>query len=220
MKPVVIFGADTFARVVVRYLEADSPQDVVAFTVHQTHLQSTELQGRPVVPFESLVETHPPDNYAMLVAIGSSRVNQFRADMYNECKRLGYELISYVNSGVKIWDGTLIGDNTVILEDNVIQPFVHIGSNVIVWSSNHIGHDAKIGDHCFIAGEVAVSGHVTIGDHCFIGGNAMIWDGVKVGPRCIIGACAAISRDTEEGAIHSVRGTEARDIKSWDLTSF
>jgi hypothetical protein len=42
-----------------------------------------------------------------------------------------------------------------------------------------------------------------------------------VAPRCVIGAGALILKDTEEGAVHAVKGTPARDgLKSWDLKNF
>lgn len=219
-KPVVIFGIGDYARIAAHYLAVDSPHEVAAFTVHGSYIEGDELRGTPVVPYEELLETHPPSDYSMLVAIGFSRVNQARAEIYGECKESGYELISYVNSRASQWGEISVGENTFIFEDNVIQPFVTIGNDVVLWSGNHIGHDASIGDHCFIASHVVVSGNVVIGDYCFVGVNATFRDGVKVAPRCVIGASALIMKDTEEGAVHAVRGTDARDAKSWDLKNF
>ena len=220
MKPVVIFGTGDFARIAAHYLQVDSPYEVAAFTVHGSYIGDDELHGTPVVPFEELTETHPPSDYSMFVAIGFSRVNQARAEIYDQCKQAGYDLISYVNSRATQWGELTIGDNTFIFEDNVIQPFVRIGSNVVLWSGNHIGHDAQIGDHVFIASHAVVSGNVRIGDYCFVGVNATFRDGITVAPRCVIGAAALIMKDTEEGAVHAVRGTDARDLKSWDLKNF
>jgi sugar O-acyltransferase (sialic acid O-acetyltransferase NeuD family) len=220
LKPVVIFGTGDFARIAAHYLSVDSPYEVAAFTVHSSYIEANELRGVPVVPFEELTSTHPPDDYSMFVAVGFSRVNQARAEMYQQCREAGYDLISYVNSRATQWGELTIGDNTFIFEDNVIQPFVRIGSNVVLWSGNHIGHDAQIGDHVFIASHAVVSGNVRIGDYCFVGVNATFRDGVTVAPRCVIGAAALIMKDTEEGAVHAVRGTDAREVKSWDLKNF
>lgn len=220
MKPVVVFGTGDFARVAAHYLTVDSPHEVAAFTVNRSYIDGNELRGLPVVPFEDLTKTHPPSDYSMLVAIGFSRVNQARAEMYERCKEAGYDLVSYINSRATHWGEITVGDNTFVFEDNVVQPFVSIGSNVVLWSGNHIGHDSRIGDHCFIASHAVVSGNVVIGDYCFVGVNATFRDGVKVAPRCVIGAGALIMKDTEEGAVHAVRGTDARDFKSWDLKDF
>ena len=96
----------------------------------------------------------------MFVAIGFSGVNRARREVYERCKALGYELITYVNSKADYWGELTIGDNCFVFEENVIQPIVRIGNNVILWSGNHIGHDSTIEDHVFIASHAVVSGNV------------------------------------------------------------
>jgi sugar O-acyltransferase (sialic acid O-acetyltransferase NeuD family) len=220
MSDVVLFGVGDFARVARVYLDEDSDHRVVAFTVHERFMESSDLEGLPVVPFESLTESHPPSSNAMFVAIGFSGVNRVRRDFYEECKRLGYTLISYVNSKATHWGALEVGDNCFVFEENVIQPNVRIGNNVILWSGNHVGHDSTIEDHCFIASHVVISGNVMIGESCFVGVNATFRDGIRIAPRCVIGAGALIMKDTEEGAVYSVRGTEPISKKSWELTGF
>jgi sugar O-acyltransferase (sialic acid O-acetyltransferase NeuD family) len=220
MSAVVLFGTGDFAQVAREYLRDDSPHDVVAFTVHEQYIEEPELRGLPVVPFERIEETHPPSSYAMFVAVGFSGVNRTRRDLYDECRRKGYELITYVSSQAMRSAEVDVGDNCFVFEANVLQPFVRIGSNVIVWSGNHIGHHASIGDHCFIASHAVISGNVTIGEETFVGVNATFRDGVSVAPRNVIGAGALIMKDTEEGAVYSTRGTEPRPVKSWELKGF
>jgi sugar O-acyltransferase (sialic acid O-acetyltransferase NeuD family) len=217
---VVLFGLGDFARIARIYLDADSPHRVVAFTVNEAYIDSDELEGLPVVPFETLTETHPSGRCAMFVAIGFSGVNSARREVYGQCRERGYELISYVNSRATYWDELSLGDNCFVFEENVIQPNVQIGSNVILWSGNHIGHDSTIEDHVFIASHAVISGNVTIGESSFVGVNATFRDGIRVAPRCVIGAGALIMKDTVEGGVYAVRGTEPIDKKSWELTNF
>ena len=220
MSKVVIFGIGDYGRIAQLYLERDSEHDVVAFTAHGKYVDRDELNGLPIVPFEELGRQHPPDAVSMLVAAGFSKVNQVRSAIYEGCKGLGYELISYASSQAMVWPDVPIGDNCFIFEANVVQPGVTIGNDVVLWSGNHIGHDVTIGHHCFIASHAVISGNVTIGDHCFVGVNATFRDGVTVAPRCVIGAGALIMRDTEEGGVYGVQGTQAHTKKSWELRGF
>ena len=206
-KDLIIFGVGDYARIAHTYLERDSDHRTVAFTVNREYIADDHLHGVPVVAFETLAQSHPPERHDMLVAAGFSGVNSLRTRIYEETKALGYEHISYMNSKAMQWGDVEIGDNTFIFEANVLQPNVRIGNNVVLWSGNHIGHDTTIGDHCFIASHAVISGNVTIGHSCFIGVNATFRDGVTVAPRCVIGAGALIMKDTEEGAVHAVRGT-------------
>ena len=109
--------------------------------MHGDYVDRDELNGKPVIPFEELGEQHPPGETAMLVAIGFSKANQSRAAVYDECKALGYELITYVSSKAMFWPDVPIGDNCFVFEANVVQPGVRIGNDVVLWSGNHIGHD-------------------------------------------------------------------------------
>jgi sugar O-acyltransferase (sialic acid O-acetyltransferase NeuD family) len=217
MSDLVIFGTGDFARIACRYFEADSEHDVVGFTVHERYIDEPTLLDREIVPFERLAERYPPDAVDMFVAIGFSGVNKARAEMYGQCKALGYTLVSFVSSKASHLGDLDIGDNVFIFEDNVIQPFVRIGSDTILWSGNHIGHDSTIGSHVFIASHAVVSGNTSIGDYCFVGVNATFRDAVAVAPRCVIGAGALVMRNTEEGDVLSVPGTKPYSKKSWEI---
>ena len=217
MNPVIVFGSGDFARIAKVYLDRDSPYEVAAFAVDELRRDRDELLGVPVVPADALVETHPPSDYAMLVAIGFSGVNKARRTVYERYKALGYELISYVSSAAHLVAEVEIGENCFVFEANVIQPFVRIGDNVVLWSGNHVGHDSTIGSHCFIASHAVISGNVAIGDSCFIGVNATLRDGVRVAPDCVIGAGALIMKDTAQGDVYAPRRTELFPKKSWEL---
>ncbi len=152
----------------------------------------------------------------MLVAIGFSRINRARAEVYERCKERGYELITYVNSRATSWGRLELGDNCFVFEENVIQPNVRIGNDVVLWSGNHVGHDSEIGDHCFIASHAVISGNVRMGRTA---SSASTHRSRRDHDRtqCVIGAGALIMRDTERGGVYSVRGTESIARKSWDL---
>jgi sugar O-acyltransferase (sialic acid O-acetyltransferase NeuD family) len=220
MSDIVLFGVGAFARVAHEYLTKDSPHRVVAFTVHDQYIKEPKLFGLPVVPFETLEDSHPPTENAMFVALGFSRVNEARAEIYHACKERGYELITYVSSKAMHLGDLAVGENCFVFEANVIQPFVTIGNNVVLWSGNHIGHDVTIRDNVFVASHAVLSGHVTVGENCFIGVNATVRDQVTIAPRCILGAGALIMKDTVEGGVYAVRGTAPLDRRSWELPNF
>lgn len=220
MSDVVIFGITDFARIARRYLADDSDHNVVAFTADREYVAAGAFEGLPLVAFDVLVETHPPDQVSLLVAAGFSKVNEVRSRLFAQCCERGYSCISYTSSKAMVWGDVPIGENTFIFEANVVQPGVEIGDDVVLWSGNHIGHDSIIEDHCFVASHAVVSGNCRIGHHSFVGVNATFRDGITVAPRCVIGAGALIMRDTQEGDVYAVRGTKPHELKSWDLKGF
>ena len=213
MKKLVIFGTGSLARQVYAYLSHDSPYKIVAFTVHEKYLNEQKLFGLQVVPFERISESHPPDQFAMIVAVGYTSVNKERAKIYKECKAKNYNLISYINSKFSYQGHVEIGDNTFVYGSGSIGPFAKIGDDSFIGPSI-IGHNTIIGDHCWLSGGVMVSGDVKIGDYCFLGANATIRDGITVAPECIIGAGAVILEDTEKGAVYFVRNAKIAPFKS------
>lgn len=220
MKRLVIFGIGDFGQVAAVYLRDDSPHTIAAFTVHQSHCPAEPVLGLPVVPFETIDQTHPPATHAMFVAIGYRRLNRAREEIVAECRRRGYGLISYVSSKAAVSAETQIGENCFVFEQNVIQPFVSIGDNVVMWSGNHVGHHSRIGDHCFVTSHAVISGRVEVGHHSFIGVNATLRDGITVAPYTVVGAGALLTRDTREGEVYAPEGTEVSRVPSSRLAGF
>jgi len=202
MSKVVIFGAGKIADEAFFYLTNDSPYDVVAFTVDSEHITATEKLGLPVVAFEQITASHPPDDFKMFVAVGYQELNKFRARKYDEAKARGYELVSYVSSRASNFGGVAVGDNCFVLEFVTIQPCSQIGNNVFLWSGNHVGHHASIRDHCYIAGNVVISGSTVIEPYCFLGVGATIGHEVTVGAESFIGAGSLITKNVEPTSVY------------------
>ncbi len=213
MKELVIFGIGEQAEVAFYYFDNHSEYTVTAFCVDSGYMTKSELFGRPVVAFETLGEQYPPEEYALFVAIGYSKVNKVREEKYLAAKAKGYDLASYISSKATLYTD-LIGENCFILEDNTIQPYVRIGNNVTLWSGNHIGHHAVIGDNCFITSHVVVSGGVEVGRNSFIGVNATLRDHIRIGESNVIGAGALILSDTSENQVYMEKATDASRVPS------
>ena len=214
MKKLVIFGTRQIAEVCSYYFEHDSDYRVVAYTVDGAFLDVAQFRGLPVVPWEDVAKKFSPDEHDIFIAIGYGKMNKLRAEKFAAAKARGYALARYVSSKAFTWPDLAIGDNTFVMEANVIQPFASIGDNTILWCGNHIGHHARIGDHCFLASHIVVSGSVEIGDECFIGVNATLRDGIKVAPRCLIGAGALVTRDTKPDEVYAPSATVASRVPS------
>lgn len=216
----VIFGTGDFAQVAAVYLRDDAGYDVAAFTVNEQYISERSLLGIPVVPFESLVQSHPPGTYDLFVGVGFSKINANRTAVYRQCKELGYRIPAYIHSNVHRWPETAIGEGSFIFENNVIQPFVTIGENCVLWSGNHIGHHSTVGDNVFIASHVVVSGKCRIGDNCFLGVNVTMRDSISVGENSVIGAGALLLKDAPAGSLYKATATISQERSSSELRNF
>lgn len=216
-RKIVIVGAGETAQIACEYFEEDSEYEVIAFSVDRQYINSTEIMGRPVIPFEDLELNYPPEKYSAFVAVSSTNLNRVRKNLYDKTKEKGYQLVSYISSRAFVWRNVQIGDNCFIFEDNTVQPFVKIGSNVVLWSGNHIGHNSEIGNNCFIASHVVISGYCSIGDSTFIGVNSTVINNIKIGIDCFVGAGALIQKNIADAAVVQECSTDISKVNSYRL---
>jgi sugar O-acyltransferase (sialic acid O-acetyltransferase NeuD family) len=219
MKDLVVFGTGQIADVVHYYFTEEAGRKVVAFTVDSSYLKGDQHLGVPVVPFEELNAHFPPDTHELFVAISYHKVNKAREAKVHEAEAKGYLLASHVSPRATVWPKFKLNPNTIIMENNVIQPYVTVGRNVIMWSGNHVGHHSSIADHCFIASHAVISGSVTIGEGTFIGVNATIRDNVRIGAHNVVGAATLILADTPDNAVFMGQATEMSRVPSNRLRS-
>ena len=217
MRQVIVFGNGQMASMMCFYLQHDSPHEVVAFTVDGENIREDTLMGVPVVPFEELERSHPPAQFALSIPISYRNVNQLRAAKFEQARSKGYQFISYVSSRAVTWPGLIVGENSIILEGSIIQPFAEIGNNVFVGCGSIISHNCTVGDHCFIAPGAVMLGYVRVEPYCFIGGNATLRDGITIAPECVIGAGVTISRNTQAKEVYIGERIEPSKKRSDEL---
>ncbi len=201
-KPLILVGAGEFAQIAYEYFTHDSEYEVKGFAVERDYLKESVLLGLPVMAYEDLEQQFPPSDATLFVAIPSSDMNQLRTRFYHDAKGKGYRFATYVSSQAFVWRNAIVGENTFIFENNVVQPFVSVGNNCVLWSGNHVGHRTVIRDNVFIASHAVISGYCDIGENCFIGVNATINDNVKVGSFCVVGSGGLITKDAEPERIY------------------
>lgn len=213
---IVIFGTGAFAELAHHFFTETSPHEVVAFSrTRDTGIGGDEtFHGLPVVAWEQLEESHPPDRHHVFVAVGYRDLNRIRASLVEDARERGYGLASYVHPSAVVAENAEIGEHCFIFENQTIQPFVEIGDDVVLWSGNHIGHHTRIGDHCFLTSHVVVSGFVRIGAYSFLGVNATLRDDITLGERCVVGAGARVMADAPDGAVLTEPRSKPRDFDS------
>lgn len=94
---IVIFGSGQLADVAKAYLDRFSEDRVVGFTVDAAYLDQPRRHGLPVVAWETLEMTFPPDQVLLLGPLSYQRLNRFRRDRHLEAKARGYGFASFVH---------------------------------------------------------------------------------------------------------------------------
>lgn len=218
MEKVILFGASNLAMVAHFYLTHDSPYEVVAFTVDRNYLRKKVFLGLPVVPFEEVESIYPSSEYKMFAHLSFRDVNKFRAKKFEQGKEKGYQFISYVSSKAITWHDLVIGENSMICEAVVINPYAKIGNNVMITPGSLVGHHSVIQDHCFLAAQTVILGNVTVEPYCVFGANSTVKDGITIKRECIIGAGSYISESTRKKGVYIGKPAELMSRSSDQLS--
>ena len=200
---IIIFGTGEFAQEIFLYLEKFSEFKVVAFTIHKEFIKEEKLYEKPIIPFEEIENNYSPNEVSMIICVGFSKMNKKREKIFLEVKNKNYKLENFIHPSNYVWDKLEIGENCIILENNVIRPHVKIGNDVIIENNNVISHHCIIKDHCYITSQTIIGGHVTIESNCFLGINCTIRNRIKIEKESLIGAGAVILKNTKEKEVYS-----------------
>ena len=212
MSKLVIFGAGEFAHIAFEYFSHDSGYEVAAFVVDDSFHKSDTFQGMPLIPLSKMASEFPNSDFEVFVALTATNLNKDRTRLFRHFK-------TYVSSHAFVWKNGVIGENTFIFENNVLQPFVSIGDNCILWSGNHIGHRTVVKNNVFISSHVVLSGYCVVEDNCYFGVNATVHNNINIAKDCIVGAGSMIRKDTMEGLVYvgvpaqAVQGKTSLDVK-------
>jgi sugar O-acyltransferase (sialic acid O-acetyltransferase NeuD family) len=206
----VIIGTGETAELAYDYFTKDTDYEVVGFSAEKAYINEETLFGLPVVPFEHIEDHFHPHEHTAFVAVSYTQLNRLRSRLFNETKKKGYQICTYISPKANVGSNVEVGENCFILENVTLQRGVKIGDCVTIWTSSTVGHRSKIGDNCFLAMHVAVSGFCEVGAYCFLGVNSCISDSLKVGTDCVIGAGAVLISDASEGRIYV--GTPAKPL--------
>lgn len=206
----VIFGAGEMAHIAFEYFSFDSDYEVQAFVVDDQFATSSTYLDLPLVSLSQFLDEFNKSEIHLFIALSATNMNQDRKRVYDFFKNLDYHFASYISSKAFVWRNAVIGENTFIFENNVIQPFVTVGNNCVLWSGNHVGHRTEISDHVFLSSHVVISGYCKIGESSYFGVNSTVHNNVEIAERCLVGAGAMVTKNTLPDLVYV--GSPARPI--------
>ncbi len=172
-RKIAVFGISPFSRMVCSLL-ADGGANVIVRTAHQRFIPQGEQDGLPFVPFEALVDSHPPHEYELFVALEHARQNTARAQIAEAARAMGYRLASYVSPSAQLGEGVVVGEHSLILEGVIAQYGVRFGAGAIVGAKSFFGQGVEVGANVYFGSGVFVDRGARIGSHCVLGSQVRV----------------------------------------------
>ena len=130
-----------------------------------------------------------------VIGIGQIEDNSARINIYNELKKIGFKLPTIISKNAYVSKYAEIGEATFIMQGAILGPDTIIGKNCIINTFASIEHGVFIGDNTHISTGTLVNGDVSIGNDSFIGSGAVIRNGIKIGRNCFIKMGSIVDQD-------------------------
>ena len=213
-KDLVIFGIGKIAEVVYYYAKEECGFNVVAFAVDEGYKSSDSFQGLPVVSFDKVELTLPPEKVEMFIAVGYHDLNKLREIKCAEARAKGYNLISVISPKANLPLNVKVGWNCFIMPPSFVHPCVQIKNNVFVFSGAMVAHHSVIEDNCWLTSCCNISGNVKIGSNTFVAVNATIGHSVTIGKNCFLGANSLVTKDLEDEKVVITESTKPLRLTS------
>lgn len=216
MKQIVIYGTSSFAKRIYQYIQNEKSHQVLAFCVHRDFIIETEINELPVYAFEDLSSKLNMNLVEILIAVGYSRMNKIREEVFCECKLLGYNVASFMSKYALIQTED-IGEGNIILHNAYIGVNCQIGNCNVISFGNSLGHDNIIGNFNFISTSVIFGGGSVIKNNCFVGLNSTLKSGILIDDYSLVGSATNVLHSTDKYGVYV--GNPAKKIKENSLES-
>lgn len=215
-KKVIVFGSSIIAKLAYNCFSETSDYEVVGFCVSSVFLTKESFCGLPLVSFEDIQVTFPPDEYLMFIAVGSKNLNTLREKIFESAKLKGYKFANCISKHALVCNDVEIGENCLIMPGVVLEPFSVIYDNVILWGKTHIGHNTHVKNNCFMVG-AGISGYCSIERNCFIGVGSFLSEGIVVSEYNYISMGSILNKSTSPNSVYRGNPAKKMDINSLDF---
>ena len=184
-KKLLLVGAGGFGRMV---LELAMCQYDCAF-IDDGQPVGVEICGIPVVGGLADLPELRKEYGLLVVGIGN---NQFRAQVYEKAKALGYGFPNIIAPSAYISPYAKLGRGCVVLQNACVQNGASVGNGVLLNAGTEIHCDAVVGDYALIYTNSVIRTGATVGNIARIGSNCTVCNHATVPDGTDIPDCTAV----------------------------
>lgn len=184
-KKLLIVGAGGFGRMVAE--QAMLQYDCVF--VDDGQPVAVDVCGIPVVGGLADLPELRKEYGLLVVGIGN---NQFRAQVYEKAKALGYAFPNIVAPSAYISPFAKVGYGCVLLQNACIQNGASVGNGVLLNAGTEVHCGAVVGDYALIYTNSVVRTGAKVGKYARIGSNVTVCNSAVVPDGADIPDCTAV----------------------------
>jgi sugar O-acyltransferase (sialic acid O-acetyltransferase NeuD family) len=146
-----------------------------------------------------------------ILSIGGKKNNQFRRNIYEICKNIGYQFPNIIDKSAILSKSVVLGEGNFIGKGVVINSNVKIGNDCIINTRSVVEHGCRIDDFVHLAPGSLLCGNVWVKKNSHIGAQSVVIQNITIGEDTLVGAGSLVLKDI---ASHKVAyGSPAKEVK-------
>ena len=181
----LLVGAGGFGRMVA---EQAMPQYDCAF-VDDGQPVGAEICGIPVVGGLADLPELWKEYSLLVVGIGN---NQFRAQVYEKAKSLGYEFPNIIAPSAYVSPFAEVGCGCVLMQNACVQNGASVGNGVLLNAGTEVHCGGTVGDYVLLYTNSTIRTGAKVGKYARIGGNVTVCNNATVPEGADIPDCTAV----------------------------
>lgn len=188
MEEIVIVGFGGHAKSIADCIERRGKYKIVGYTDFDEHISKYKYLGTD----DNLQSIFDSGVKNAVIGVGYFGKGELRCKLYNNLKRIGFELPVIIDPSAIVSETATVGEGTYIGKNVVINVGANVGKMTIINTMALVEHECVIGDYAHIAVAAVLCGQVKVGEASFIGANATVIQCMEIADHKIVPAGATV----------------------------
>jgi|GEM_PF-1103027 len=166
---ILVYGSKEFGAII-KNLIINTNNDFCGF------IDDFDINGVDIIgDFSFVLKNYSPEEFSIAIAIGYQNLDA-RKRIYQKVKSANYDTPSLIHHSAFLDSTVRVGEGTFIMAGANIDVDSVIGNFVTIWPSVVISHNSEIGDNVFISPNATLCGFSLLKENIFVGAGATIVD--------------------------------------------
>lgn len=198
MEDIILLGFGGHAKSAIDCIERQGKYRIVG-VLDREERRKVSYRGYQVIgQDEDLDRFHQQGIKNAFVTVGFLGQSMVRDRLYEELKRIGYELPNIIDPSAVIARDVVLGEGNLIGKLAVLNADAKIGNMCIINSGAVIEHECVVGNFSHVSVGTILCGGVSVGSHTFVGAGSTLIQGITVGSDCIIAAGTTVRKAVKD----------------------
>jgi sugar O-acyltransferase (sialic acid O-acetyltransferase NeuD family) len=182
----ILIGAGGHALACIDVIEQQGRYKIVGLAGFPEELKSYCL-GYEVIATDDKLAMLVKEIPCALISAGQIQSAKLRINLYQQAKRLGFQLPPIIAPTAYVSRHANIGEGTIVMHGAIVHAGAKVGNNCIINSQALIEHNAIVEDHCHISTGAILNGSVIVREGSFVGSGCVVKQGISIGKSCVVG---------------------------------